>query len=238
MANQTLHIKTPYKKSQSLSDNEKLNAYVKLENIQPSGSFKIRGVGNLCRKSVVPGMVKFVCSSGGNAGLAAAYAASELGKPIEIYTPESTPKFVVRKLENNGAKVVIAGTAWDECNKCAVAEAAKPGCVYVPPFDHPDIWEGNATIIEEIKDDVMQSKVEKPDVIVVSVGGGGLLCGIVEGLKKVRWDDIPVVAVETEGASSLHQSVKKGHLITLPEITRYEFNYLTLTTIRCSWVYL
>nr|XP_039249608.1 L-serine dehydratase/L-threonine deaminase-like [Styela clava] len=215
-----LHIKSPYKKSSSLSNCCGLNVYIKLDNVQPSGSFKMRGIGHLCSKFAEKGASKFVCSSGGNAGLAAAYAARELGKPCQIFTPESTPKFIVQNLRDYGAEVIVEGEAWDESNTRAKKEAEKPGCVYVSPFDHPDIWEGNSTIIDEIKEDVDRcSSLPKPDLIICVCGGGGLLCGIVHGLKKHNWNDIPVLVVETEGASSLYQSVKADKLVTLPAIT-------------------
>ena len=98
------------------------------------------------------------------------------------------------------------------------AEAAKDHrCLYVHPFDHEDIWEGHASLIEELRDDLHGVP---PDVIVVSVGGGGLMCGVVRGLRSVGWEDkVRLVAVETEGANCLAAALDAGRLVTLPEIS-------------------
>lgn len=91
-----------------------------------------------------------------------------------------------------------------------------PSGVFVPPFDHPDIWEGNATVMEEISEQLQG----KPDVVVCSVGGGGLLNGIMQVLDNKGWsDDVQVLAMETDGADSLNQSLRCRELITLPRIT-------------------
>ena len=83
--------------------------------------------------------------------------------------------------------------------------------VYVPPFDHQDVWDGAATIVEELE--------EKPDVLICSVGGGGLFCGLMRGLERKGWGDTKVLAVETKGAESLHKSLEKGELVKLEKIT-------------------
>lgn len=91
-----------------------------------------------------------------------------------------------------------------------------PGGVYVPPFDHEDIWEGHATMVEEMWG---QLGGKAPAAVGCSVGGGGLLCGLVMGLERVGWGGVRVVAVETEGAESLAKSLEKGEQVTLKEIT-------------------
>jgi L-serine/L-threonine ammonia-lyase len=91
-----------------------------------------------------------------------------------------------------------------------------PNGVFVPPFDHPDIWEGNATTMREIAEQLGG----KPDVVVCSVGGGGLLNGIMQVIDENKWsDEVEVLAMETKGADSLNQSLQAGQLITLPRIT-------------------
>ena len=91
-----------------------------------------------------------------------------------------------------------------------------PNGVFVPPFDHPDIWEGNATTMREITEQLGG----RPDVVICSVGGGGLLNGIMQVIDENNWnDDIEVLAMETDGADSLNKSLQAGHLITLPRIT-------------------
>lgn len=89
--------------------------------------------------------------------------------------------------------------------------------VYVPPFDHESIWEGNAIMVKELQD---QLQGERPDVLICSVGGGGLFNGIMLGLDKVGWSShVTVLTMETEGAESLHKSIQAKKLVTLPAIT-------------------
>ena len=83
---------------------------------------------------------------------------------------------------------------------------------YIPPFDDEQIFNGNSTIINEL--------TSQPDVIMCSVGGGGLLCGVLRGLVARGWSSTKVVAVETEGADSLYQAMQKKELVTLPQISR------------------
>jgi L-serine/L-threonine ammonia-lyase len=129
----------------------------------------------------------------------------------------------VGKLKSLGAEVVQIGSNWGEADAylreelMAKADGKEKG-VYVPPFDHPDIWAGAATLVDEL---AVQMTGVRVDGVVCNVGGGGLLCGIVEGLK--RWDGDgktpKVLAVETVGADALHKSIEAGELIKLPAIT-------------------
>lgn len=118
------------------------------------------------------------------------------------------------------AEVIVHGDAWDETDVearrvCAMLDSAG----YIPPFDHELIWTGNSSMIDELK---VQMKDKVPDCIIASVGGGGLMCGIVEGLIRHGWIDrnIKIVAVETEGADCFNQSIKANKLVTLDSITR------------------
>jgi L-serine/L-threonine ammonia-lyase len=90
----------------------------------------------------------------------------------------------------------------------------------VPPFDHPLIWSGNSTLIDEIKEQLGDIV---PDCVVASIGGGGLMCGIIEGLIRHRWieTDMKIIAVETEGADCFNQSIKQNELVTLDSISRH-----------------
>ncbi|XP_069789269.1 serine dehydratase-like isoform X2 [Narcine bancroftii] len=209
------HICTPLHKSLALSKVAGTTVYIKLDNVQPTGSFKIRGVGHLCQKAAEENCKHFVCSSGGNAGLAAAFTAEKLHIPATIVVPSSTPECTIQKLKEYGALVEVVGKVWDDANMQAIELSKTDGWVYVPPFDHPLIWEGNASIVMELWKELPC----KPGAIIVSVGGGGLFCGVVEGLKKVDWCDVPIIAMETRGAESLNEAVKAGKLVTLPDIT-------------------
>jgi L-serine/L-threonine ammonia-lyase len=136
-----------------------------------------------------------------------------LGLPTTIFVPETTAESVRAEIRAIGATVIVTGKVWDETNQAALQACEQPGAVYIPPFDHPDIWNGNATLIDELAGTL------DFDVVLCSVGGGGLLSGIVQGLHRNGLAHIPVIAVETEGAASLHASVQAGELVTLPAIT-------------------
>ncbi|XP_068767299.1 serine dehydratase-like isoform X2 [Struthio camelus] len=209
------HVVSPVLESLALAKAAGTKVYMKLENVQPTGSFKIRGIGYLCQEAAKKGCRHFVCSSGGNAGLAAAYAARKLGLPATVVVPSTTGPAVVQKLRELGAEVEVSGQVWDEANQRALELAETEGWVNIHPFDHPLIWQGHASLVRELKD----SLETKPDAVVLSVGGGGLLAGVVAGLREVGWLDVPIVAAETWGAHSLHAALEAGQLVSLPDIT-------------------
>jgi L-serine/L-threonine ammonia-lyase len=166
--------------------------------------------------------VHFYCSSGGNAGLAAATCAIALSAPATIVVPVLTSPFMVGKLRDLGAHVVQTGANWSEADRYLREELLakeKGRGVYVPPFDHPDVWAGASTIVDEL---ARQMDGVDVDGIVCNVGGGGLLCGIMQGLevrRKTTLGKARVLAVETVGAESLYRSVEAGKLVTLEKIT-------------------
>jgi len=226
------------KSTESSLLNRRSRIFLKLDNLQPSGSFKSRGLGYYTSAALQhardPTKVHFYSSSGGNAGLACVHAANFLGRPSTVVVPLSTKPMMVTKIRAAGASEVVQyGATWKEADtylrevvmKKRTAGGAKGGeeeeAVYCPPFDHPDIWAGNQTIVEEVKEQ-FKAMGEKalPDVVVCSVGGGGLFNGIVQGLEE-RGEGLEttVLAVETQGADSLAQSLEKGEMVTLPGIT-------------------
>uniref|UniRef100_A0AAR3BP33 L-serine deaminase n=1 Tax=Rattus norvegicus TaxID=10116 RepID=A0AAR3BP33_RAT len=243
------HRVTPLLESWALSQVAGMPVFLKYENVQIAGSFKIRGIGHFCQQMAKRGCRHLVCSSGdstplcdlwgirgsggdgvvhvkseellspllpgGNAGIAAAYSAQKLGIPVTIVLPESTSKQVVRRLEGEGAEVQLTGKVWDEANVRAQELATRDGWVNVSPFDHPLIWEGNASLVRELK----ESLRTPPGAVVLAVGGGGLLAGVVAGLLEVGWQHVPIVAMETRGAHSFNAALLAGRLVTLPDIT-------------------
>lgn len=215
-----LHVVSPLVPSNMLSDVCGQQALVKLENTQPSGSFKIRGIGHYIQKSIEKGCDQVISSSGGNAGMAAAYSSKVMEIPATIVIPKSTPSFMVSKLKQEKADVLVHGEVWDVAHKKAITMAENKKCCLVHPFDHPDIWEGHSTIVDEI----LEQSMEPPAAIVVSVGGGGLLCGILSGLLKHGATDIPVVAMETEGANCLRAALDAGKPVSIGEITSREWD--------------
>ncbi|NXY90879.1 SDSL protein, partial [Alcedo cyanopectus] len=154
-------------------------------------------------------------SAGGNAGLAAAYAAKKLGLPVTVVVPSTSGPAIVHKLEELGAEVEVAGKVWDDANKRALELAQTEGRFIIHPFDHPLVWQGHASLVQELK----ASLDTKPDAILLAVGGGGLLAGVVAGLRQVGWQDVPIIAAETRGAHSFHVAVEAGRLLSLPDIT-------------------
>lgn len=205
-----LHIKTPLLESTPLSQRLGIPVFLKMEALQPSGSFKNRGIGFICSAYAEKGAKAFVCSSGGNAGLAAAYSGRKLNVPVTIVVPTTTLPSMIEKIRLEGANVVVLGSCWDEADRHAKT-LLDDKTAYIPPFDHPLIWKGHSTLIDELE--------TKPGAIIVAVGGGGLLCGVLEGLHRVGWHDVPVITVETKGAASLASSVQAGKLIELKEVS-------------------
>ncbi|MBW8891757.1 MAG: pyridoxal-phosphate dependent enzyme [Burkholderiales bacterium] len=207
-----IHLQTPLVESDAFGI-EGQRIWLKLEAVQPSGSFKLRGIGHACEVHASRGSKRFLSSSGGNAGLAVAYAGRRLGQPVLVVVPESTGEWPKTLIRRQGAELIVHGKSWMEANECLLS-LMQPEDAFIHPFDDPLLWEGHATMITE-----SAAQGPKPDAVVLSVGGGGLMCGVLQGMHSVGWDDVPLVAVETQGAASLNASVTAGELVTLDAIT-------------------
>lgn len=212
---------------------------LKLDLLQPSGSFKARGIGTLMSRALLhhshPESAHFYSSSGGNAGIACATTARLLHRPATVVVPTTTKVHMVAKMQDVGAQVIVHGANWQEADDYLRRDIMVDDGIYVPPFDHPDIWAGASSIVDEIRAQVSDAlpaigegkteseKSREIDAIVCNVGGGGLLCGIMEGISRVKnWPggrSPKVVAMETLGADSLAQSVAAGKMVTLDAIT-------------------
>lgn len=168
----------------------------------------------------------FYCSSGGNAGLACVTAAVALDRPATIVVPLSTSEFMVQKLKTLGADVVQHGLHWSEADTFLREEllAKDEGGVYVPPFDHADLWEGHSSLVDEVEMQLGGLNKEY-DAVVCSVGGGGLFAGVMQGLERhgrLRGGarrEVKVLVMETEGADSLNFSLREGSWSRLDGIT-------------------
>ena len=186
---------------------------VKLENLQISGSFKVRGATNTLL-SLTPRQLErgLITASGGNHGLGVAAAARAAGVPATIYLPQSTPSAKAAQLGAWGAEVAYQGEVWDDANAHALEVAAERGLTYVHPFAAPTVIAGQGTVGLEILEDA-------PDlcVLVVAIGGGGLISGISTAVK-ARRPGVKVIGVEPVGAPTLRQSVAAGRLVELPAI--------------------
>lgn len=207
-----LHLNTPL--IESLTIGQALNAEVrlKIDALQPSGSFKARGIGHACATYAKNGKTKFVSSSGGNAGMAVAYSGRMLKIPVTVVVPEASTEMARQQIKLQGAKLIVHGASWLEAHNHALT-LCDDKTAYLHPFDDPLIWTGHSTIIDEFKD-----AGYKPDAIVLSVGGGGLFLGIIEGLERHGWNDVKVIACETKGADSFAQSMQARKLIELSKI--------------------
>jgi L-serine/L-threonine ammonia-lyase len=208
-----LHHVTPCWPLRGLDPGAPRETLVKMDAYQPTGSFKIRGIGLLCQRLQADGAKAFISSSGGNAGYAAAYAGQALGVPAMVVVPRTTPAFMRQRIAGLGAKVIVYGDVWDEADGAARGLVAEGHGAYVPPFDHPLLWEGHSTLVDE-----MLSQGPAPDAVVVAVGGGGLMCGVAEGLARHGLDEVTIVAVETEGAASFARAVAAGGPVTIDRI--------------------
>lgn len=205
-----LHVRTPTCYSLALSRASGRKVWLKLESLQPTGSFKLRGIGLACQHHARHAK-RFVSSSGGNAGIAAAYAGRELGIPVTVVVPETTPARARRLISDMDAEILVHGASWQEANEHTLAMLGD-GDAFIHPFDDPVVWSGHSTIIDEVVEDGV-----RPDLVVLSVGGGGLLSGVVKGLQRHELTT-PVLAMGTTGASCLAQSVARKERIVLPAI--------------------
>ncbi|AWB07198.1 serine dehydratase (plasmid) [Azospirillum humicireducens] len=208
----TIHWQTPLVESLSFSRRLGKDIHFKMEAAQPTGSFKARGVGHACTIHRDRGARRFISSSGGNAGLAVAHAGRKLGVPVVVVVPNTTSERAKTMIGLEMAEVVVHGSSWAEANERALSMLS-PTDAFIHPFDDPLLWTGHATLVDELR-----AQGGKPDAIVLSVGGGGLLCGVAEGLDRNGWSDVPIVAVETQGADSFARAVAAGRPVTLPSI--------------------
>jgi len=207
-----LSIETPLIHSPKLSQLNHCQVWLKMESSQPTGSFKLRSIGHACQTHAEQGAKHFICSSGGNAGIAVAYAARMLNLKATIVVPETTSNKAQDLIKQQGAHLIVHGASWVEANSLALSLVDKDS-VYIHPFDDPLLWEGVSDLIDE----VIQAGLN-PDAVVLSVGGGSLLSGVIQGLDRHNIN-IPIYAVETEGTASLNAAMQAGKHIALEEVT-------------------
>jgi threonine dehydratase len=186
---------------------------LKLESLQVTGSFKARGANNAVLQLDDAAIRRgIVTASGGNHGLAVAYAGHASGAATAIYLPETAPAAKADKLRAWGAEVVVEGEVWDDANEAALACAERDGLAYIHPFSDPAVIAGQGTVGRE-----MLEQSPHIDTLLVAIGGGGLISGIASAAKAIK-PDIRVIGVEPVGAPTLSESLAAGSLITLPKI--------------------
>lgn len=188
--------------------------YLKLECLQVSGSFKIRGATNRV-KSLPPEKIAqgLVAASGGNHGLATAYMARHSGVPATIFLPKNASPIKEQKLRKLGADVRYEGMVWDEAHEAALAFAKAQGAFYMHPFADEAIVSGQGTVAVE-----MIEQIPDADLYIVAIGGGGLITGLSQVIKAVK-PSARIIGVEPVGSPTLHASFAAGHVVRLPEIT-------------------
>jgi len=186
---------------------------LKLDSLQPTGSFKVRGAVNTLLSLEPDRLAKgLITASGGNHGLAVAYAAAIGGVPAKVYLPSSAPPLKAEKLRAWGADVVIEGAVFDDAAEAAIAEAERTGMTFVHPFSPPSVVAGQGTLGLEILEQI-------PDAgtVLVAIGGGGLAAGVATAIKTVK-PDVRVIGIEPEGAPTHFASRRAGALVTLDAI--------------------
>lgn len=209
----SLHVLTPVLHSIELGAAVGLDVSLKLECVQPSGSFKMRGVGHACARKMADGARRFISSSGGNAGYAVAYAGRRLGAEVVVVVPATTSERAKSLIGQEGAHVIVHGRSWQEANEHALS-LLTPDSAFIHPFDDPLLWEGHGTLVDELA-----AQMDRPDVIICSVGGGGLLAGVAAGLRRNGWEATGILAVETAGAASYAAALAAGRPVEIDAIS-------------------
>lgn len=186
---------------------------LKLESLQVTGSFKARGAINAVLTLPVERLQRgIVTASGGNHGLAVAYAGWATGVPATVFLPRSVAADKLAKLAAWGARVVVAGEAWDDSNRAALQHAEAENLAYIPPFADRAVVAGQGTIALEILE-----QASEVDTLLVAIGGGGLISGIAIAAKALK-PGIRIIGIEPKGAPTLHDSIAAGRLVELTSV--------------------
>ena len=184
--------------------------FIKCENLQPMGAFKVRGAFNMLAQLPADARARGVITySSGNHGQGVAMAAKTMGVPAVVVMPTTAPSVKVDGVRSYGAEVIFAGTTSIARQARAEAEAAARGLSIIPPFDHPMVIAGQGTVGLELLEQI-------PDLgtVYVPMGGGGLIAGVATALKQWR-PDVRVVGVEPTGAMKMRAARDAGHPVTL-----------------------
>ncbi len=206
-------IETPLTYSDYFSETTGNKVYLKPENMQKTGAYKIRGayykISTLTDEERAKGLI---AASAGNHAQGVAYAAKAYGCKAVIVMPATTPLMKVNRTKSYGAEVILKGDVYDESAAYAAKLAEEKGYTFIPPFDDPDVATGQGTIAMEIV-----KELPLVDYILVPVGGGGLATGV-STLAKMLNPKIKVIAVEPAGAACLKASFEAGKPVTLPTV--------------------
>lgn len=218
-----LFAPTPLQLNDHLSARYGARVWLKREDLSPVRSYKIRGAFNFIRKALKrnPDQALFVCASAGNHAQGFAFVCRHFGRKGVVFMPVTTPQQKIDKTRMFGGEFIeirLTGDFFDACYASALEFAQSEGALMAPPFDHDDIIEGQATVAAEIKAQLPQN--EKPDLIVLPVGGGGLSAGVSRYLEgEVATGSY--LLTEPAGAPSLKQSLSEGRRIKLDKIDNF-----------------
>ncbi len=205
-------LPTPLIYSEAFSAENKNQVYIKPENLQKTGAFKIRGAYNKIMKMSEEAKAKgLIASSAGNHAQGVAYAAHKLGVKAVIVMPAHTPLIKVEATKALGAEVVLYGEVYDDAYNKAVELQKEHGYTFVHPFDDEDVIEGQGTIALEILDELPDA-----DIILVPIGGGGLISGVAAAAKAIK-PSIKIIGVEPEGAASALAAINEDRIVCLKE---------------------
>lgn len=188
--------------------------YLKPENMQYTGAYKVRGayykISTLSEEEREKGLIT---ASAGNHAQGVAYAAKLFGAKAVIVMPNTTPLIKVNRTKSYGAEVVLHGDVYDDACAHALELAEKEGYTFIHPFDDEDVATGQGTISMEII-----KELPTVDIILAPIGGGGLACGV-STLAKLLNPSIKVIGVEPAGANCMQESLKKGEVVSLPNVS-------------------
>ena len=200
-------------KSSYFSDLTGNKVYLKPENMQRTGAYKVRGayykISTLTDEERAKGLI---AASAGNHAQGVAYAAHKFGAKAVIVMPTTTPLIKVERTKSYGAEVILKGDVYDEACAYALELAEKEGYTFIHPFDDPAVATGQGTIAMEIV-----QELPLVDYILVPIGGGGLATGV-STLAKLLNPHIKVIGVEPSGAACMKASLEKGEVVTLPHV--------------------
>ena len=208
----TVITKTKLIYSNIFSNETGNDVYIKPENLQRTGAFKIRGAYNKIAKLTEEEKKRgVIAASAGNHAQGVALAAQKLGIKAVIVMPKHTPLIKVEATKRYGADVILTGEVYDEAYEYARKLQEKEGYTFVHPFDDEDVIEGQGTIALEVLDELPNA-----DIILVPIGGGGLISGIASAAK-LKNPLIKIIGVEPEGAASALEARKNKHVVELAE---------------------
>ncbi|MBY3196111.1 threonine ammonia-lyase [Rhizobium laguerreae] len=222
-AMRSLFPATPLQLNDHLSARYEADIWLKREDLSPVRSYKIRGAFNFFRKAIGQGAAgkTFVCASAGNHAQGFAFVCRHFGVPGVVFMPVTTPQQKFDKTRMFGAEFItirLFGDFFDQCYQAAREHVEAVGGVMVPPFDHADIIEGQATVAAEIMQQLPEGTA--PDMIVLPVGGGGLAAGIT-GYLDGTVPKSAFVFTEPAGAPSLKRSIEAGKVTTLAKVDNF-----------------